>query len=76
MKRGFLDLLDPSNDPEFFWQVISGPPCIQIFSDVYPGQNKNITMIEMLAKWLLEESHDEVNRVYIPNGSTFFHSSR
>jgi hypothetical protein len=24
---GFLDLLDPSNDPEFFWQVISGPPC-------------------------------------------------
>jgi hypothetical protein len=28
MKRGFLDLLDPSNDPEFFWQVISGPPCI------------------------------------------------
>jgi hypothetical protein len=23
-----LDLLDPSNDPEFFWQVISGPPCI------------------------------------------------
>jgi hypothetical protein len=30
MKRGFLDLLDPSNDPEFFWQVISGPPCIHI----------------------------------------------
>jgi hypothetical protein len=29
MKRGFLDLLDPSNDPEFFWQVISGPPCIK-----------------------------------------------
>jgi hypothetical protein len=28
MKRGFLDLLDPFNDPEFFWQVISGPPCI------------------------------------------------
>jgi hypothetical protein len=28
MKRGFLDLLDPSNDPEFFWQVISGPACI------------------------------------------------
>jgi hypothetical protein len=28
MKRGFLDLLDPSNDPDFFWQVISGPPCI------------------------------------------------
>jgi hypothetical protein len=26
MKRGFLDLLGPSNDPEFFWQVISGPP--------------------------------------------------
>jgi hypothetical protein len=24
-----LDLLDPSNDPEFFWQVISGPPCIR-----------------------------------------------
>jgi hypothetical protein len=28
MKRCFLDLLDLSNDPEFFWQVISGPPCI------------------------------------------------
>jgi hypothetical protein len=28
MKRGFLELLDPSNDPEFFWQLISGPPCI------------------------------------------------
>jgi hypothetical protein len=28
MKGFFLDLLDPSNDPEFFWQVISGPPCI------------------------------------------------
>jgi hypothetical protein len=28
MKRGFLDLLDTSNEPEFFWQVISGPPCI------------------------------------------------
>jgi hypothetical protein len=28
MKRGFFDLLDPSNDPEFFWQVISGPSCI------------------------------------------------
>jgi hypothetical protein len=27
MKRGFLDLLC-SNDPEFFWHVISGPPCI------------------------------------------------
>jgi hypothetical protein len=27
---GFLDLLDPSNDPEFFWQVISGPPCIKM----------------------------------------------
>jgi hypothetical protein len=31
MKRVFLDLLDPSNDPEFFWQVISGPPCIICF---------------------------------------------
>jgi hypothetical protein len=30
MKRGFLNLLDPSSDPEFFWQVISGPPCILI----------------------------------------------
>jgi hypothetical protein len=30
---GFLDLLDPSNDPEFFWQVISGPPCICILGD-------------------------------------------
>jgi hypothetical protein len=28
MKRGFLDLLDLSNDSDFFWQVISGPPCI------------------------------------------------
>jgi hypothetical protein len=22
---GFLDLLDPSDGPEFFWHVISGP---------------------------------------------------
>jgi hypothetical protein len=29
MNRGFLDL-DPSNDPEFFWQIISGPPVYQI----------------------------------------------
>jgi hypothetical protein len=37
MKRGFLDLLDPSNDPDFFWQVISGPPCIFIYSYyIYP----------------------------------------
>jgi hypothetical protein len=27
MKRSVLDLLDPSNDPEFFWQVTSGPLC-------------------------------------------------
>jgi hypothetical protein len=40
MKRGFLDLLDPSNDPEFFWQVISGPPCIPTYCDIknYLGQ--------------------------------------
>jgi hypothetical protein len=25
---GFLDLLDRSDGPEFFWQVISGPLCI------------------------------------------------
>jgi hypothetical protein len=25
----FPDLLDPSNDPEFFSQVISGPACIE-----------------------------------------------
>jgi hypothetical protein len=31
---GFLDLLDSSNDPEFFWQVISGPPCIKIFAEI------------------------------------------
>jgi hypothetical protein len=35
MKRGFLDLSDPSNDPEFFWQVISGPPCINRHSVLY-----------------------------------------
>jgi hypothetical protein len=28
IKMGFPDLLDPSNDPEFFWQVISGPPVL------------------------------------------------
>jgi hypothetical protein len=28
MKSGFLDLLDLSNDPEFFWQVRSGPPVL------------------------------------------------
>jgi hypothetical protein len=39
MKRGFLDLLDPSNDPEFVWQVISGPPCIAFF--FRPGSESN-----------------------------------
>jgi hypothetical protein len=41
-----LDLLDPSNDPEFFWQVISGPPCIlcpegdwQILNCIYVNQS-------------------------------------
>jgi hypothetical protein len=29
IKQGFADLLDPSNDPEFFWQVIWGPPRIK-----------------------------------------------
>jgi hypothetical protein len=34
-------LLDPSNDPEFFWQVISGPPVyfyhisLQILNSIY-----------------------------------------
>jgi hypothetical protein len=32
MKKGFRDLLDPSNDPEFFWQVISGPAVYLIIS--------------------------------------------
>jgi hypothetical protein len=35
MKRGFLDLLDPSNDPDFFWQVISGPSCIFQYALLY-----------------------------------------
>jgi hypothetical protein len=29
IKRGFPDLLDPSNEPDFFWQVISGLHCIK-----------------------------------------------
>jgi hypothetical protein len=33
MKRGFLGLLDPSNDPEFFWQVISGPPVCSVLKN-------------------------------------------
>jgi hypothetical protein len=51
MKRGFLDLLDPSNDPEFFWQVISGPPCI-----IYQGTDK------FLAIYICPEVYSEENR--------------
>lgn len=36
---------------------------IQFFSDGCPGQNKNITMIGMLAKWLLEESPDAIKSI-------------
>jgi hypothetical protein len=39
-KWGFLDLLDPSNDPEFFWQVISGPPCITQEGEIIKNLNK------------------------------------
>jgi hypothetical protein len=39
---GFLDLLDPSNDPEFFWQVISGPACIIIIIPIFLVQFKKI----------------------------------
>jgi hypothetical protein len=35
-----LDLLDPSNDPEFFWQVISGPPCITKEGEIIKNLNK------------------------------------
>jgi hypothetical protein len=39
MNRGFFDLLDLSNDPEFFWQVISGPPCIFFFVNLFCNVN-------------------------------------
>lgn len=35
---------------------LQGYENIEIFSDGCPGQNKNITMIGMLGKWLLEKS--------------------
>jgi hypothetical protein len=35
-----LDLLDPSNHPEFFWQVISGPPCITKEGEIIKNLNK------------------------------------
>jgi hypothetical protein len=38
MKRVFLFLLDPSNDPEFFWQVISGPLYNVSVSEIFPFQ--------------------------------------
>jgi hypothetical protein len=53
MKRGFLDLLDPSNDPEFFWQVISGPPCIR----------KNGTAVKNLQSFLKNVQVDSIYRV-------------
>jgi hypothetical protein len=34
IKQGFADLLDPSNDPEFFWQVIWGPPVLRFECNV------------------------------------------
>nr|CAD7262480.1 unnamed protein product [Timema shepardi] len=38
---------------------------IHIFADGCPGQNKNITMIGMLAKWLVLDSADNVKSVNI-----------
>jgi hypothetical protein len=45
MKRGFLDLLDPSNDPDFFWQVISGPPCIFRYKKVRAPQAEHVFLL-------------------------------
>jgi hypothetical protein len=41
MKRGFWNLLDPSNGPEFFWQVISGPPVLLHIQGLSELANQN-----------------------------------
>jgi hypothetical protein len=50
---GFLDLLDPSNDPEFFWQVISGPPCI-IDNDEFHNDQQSVREAIGLKSYLLD----------------------
>jgi hypothetical protein len=42
-------LLDPSNDPEFFWQVISGPP---VYENKIYEQNKNALRKNIMKKKL------------------------
>jgi hypothetical protein len=48
-------MLDPSNDPEFFWQVISGPPCI---TQTYNTKiNKYLELsVAMRNLWCLEKN--------------------
>jgi hypothetical protein len=71
MKRGFLDLLDPSNDPEFFWQVISGPPCIYRCPRTGSPEKKGslraniLTCIlkkKVLSQMITEKRHSEVDQ--------------
>jgi hypothetical protein len=57
MKRGFLDLLDPSNDPEFFWQVISGPPCIS-GTDIFYQIIAHVHFREILSGYFLFSRFD------------------
>jgi hypothetical protein len=67
-------LLDPSNDPEFFWQVISGPPCIvdsvqnklEVSSKILgKEQIINITQSDNVApKVLLKECNNVVVNIY------------
>jgi hypothetical protein len=58
-----LDLLDPSNDPEFFWQVISGPPCIisDIVKPNIPDTIANIKQKSLHGRYFKELEQPEVN---------------
>jgi hypothetical protein len=49
-----LYLLDPSNDPEFFWQVISGPPCIS-------GSAKRSSILQEIQEFLNVEKTKILN---------------
>jgi hypothetical protein len=65
MKRGFVDLLDPSNDPEFFWQVISGPPCIEDFkSNIKHQVVDNLPSSRFIAQKITEVVKQTCNKTF------------
>jgi hypothetical protein len=60
---GFLDLLDPSDGPEFFWQVISGPPCIFpcLVATIFGKQASLSSMNEDVNCAVLSKSDDNID---------------